>query len=1016
MSSSTFVFTLFLLLMSNRINKYIQNTTIRKKTKGQIVPKSWYPVNRAGFTKSIHKQFSDYTLTEADIQSGNLDQTASTKSGNIELKDYQLFVRDYMQSSSPSRGLLIYHSVGTGKSCTSIAATELLLNNREVTVMLPASIRTNYIQQIQKCGHDYYTTQQYWKFMTMDDLKVRQDDGRLDLSILEGVISPKVLKKNKGLWYAVQSTSQNTKDRSPNFNQQSPKAQKQIQRQIQDIIENKYNFLHYNAGVALKRNIEELKKKANGGNPFDNQVIIIDEVHNFITTVYNTESKDANTSSTSDDPDKQKQAKVLYQLLFDAKNCKIMALSGTPIKNNVFEVALLLNLLRGYMTVYSLTTQSNLDNQGIVDRIEKRLKKHPHVMEYQMNLLKNRVEVRLTPFNFITTTANTNISDSRKISYSGDGLTDEQILQDLLRILNMVINTGSNSKLNSGLRFSDNIKEGKFTALPADPEVFNKLFVDSENQKVMNPQMLSRRILGLVSHRDINKNNPDFPRVKNHQVFVDLSPHQTSNYIDLRHRELKLEKSNRFKQSTGAGGNQPSYYKSLTRKTSIFSFPDDIVRPYKSQKQTFLKEIQSNSNSNSNSNSDSKNGDSNGDSNGSNTSTIVVTKRMTEQQYQKALTRAVEKVVKKADIYLVKDLYKYSPKMATMVSKINETPGNVLIYSQFRNTEGIELVREVLNAHGWAELKVQREAGSYKLNIRKEDYHKPKYAEFIGDKDISEILIAIFNNQWTHDSIPDQIRRKLPKLGGLDNLHGSVVKAMLITQSGAEGIDLKNVRQVHILEPFWNQVRIDQVIGRGARMGSHSALPSSERTVDTYLYISKFAKKDLQTNDSKVKNMDDGKTVDQMILEGAEQKAKINNQMLDLMKSASVDCHLFKANHPGIQCYSFPVDLNDSTVTTYADIDKNDLNTMIKEMHKQTVLKIEKEVTIKGVKYLLTDESGLQNVRRSVDTGEKLIGQLFNKDIYLKHRDLEEAFSGILLKTKEGKIIFRAKKGARSRS
>ena len=41
---------------------------------------------------------------------------------------------------------------------------------------------------------------------------------------------------------------------------------------------------------------------------------------------------------------------------------------------------------------------------------------------------------------------------------------------------------------------------------------------------------------------------------------------------------------------------------------------------------------------------------------------------------------------------------------------------------------------------------------------------------------------------------------------------------MIISSAGAEGISLKCVRQVHILEPYWNYVRLDQVLGRAIRM------------------------------------------------------------------------------------------------------------------------------------------------------------------------------------------------------
>ena len=63
----------------------------------------------------------------------------------------------------------------------------------------------------------------------------------------------------------------------------------------------------------------------------------------------------------------------------------------------------------------------------------------------------------------------------------------------------------------------------------------------------------------------------------------------------------------------------------------------------------------------------------------------------------------------------------------------------------------------------------------------------------------------------------------------------------MITSSGAEGITLKNTRYVHIMEPYWHPVRIEQVIGRARRICSHNELPESERNVKVYIYLMSFA-------------------------------------------------------------------------------------------------------------------------------------------------------------------------------
>ena len=58
-----------------------------------------------------------------------------------------------------------------------------------------------------------------------------------------------------------------------------------------------------------------------------------------------------------------------------------------------------------------------------------------------------------------------------------------------------------------------------------------------------------------------------------------------------------------------------------------------------------------------------------------------------------------------------------------------------------------------------------------------------------------------------------------------DNVHGEKLKVVLVSQAGSEGLDFKNIRQVHILDPWYNMSRIEQIIGRAVRNCSHKLLP-----------------------------------------------------------------------------------------------------------------------------------------------------------------------------------------------
>ena len=54
-----------------------------------------------------------------------------------------------------------------------------------------------------------------------------------------------------------------------------------------------------------------------------------------------------------------------------------------------------------------------------------------------------------------------------------------------------------------------------------------------------------------------------------------------------------------------------------------------------------------------------------------------------------------------------------------------------------------------------------------------------------------------------------------------NNTNGEKIKVVIISKAGSEGLDFKNIRQIHILEPWYNINRIDQIIGRGVRNLDH---------------------------------------------------------------------------------------------------------------------------------------------------------------------------------------------------
>jgi hypothetical protein len=133
----------------------------------------------------------------------------------------------------------------------------------------------------------------------------------------------------------------------------------------------------------------------------------------------------------------------------------------------------------------------------------------------------------------------------------------------------------------------------------------------------------------------------------------------------------------------------------------------------------------------------------------------------------------------------------------------------------------------------------------------------------------------------------------------------------MITGAGAEGLSLRSVRTVHILEPYWNKVRTDQVKGRAVRICSHSDLPYNtdpalnERTVEIFSYLSSFSPDMIKDRkiDTTLLIQDDGKTTDEHVHSINVVKDTISTDFIGAMKSAAVDCILNLPENDSIQCF-----------------------------------------------------------------------------------------------------------------
>ncbi len=398
----------------------------------------------------------------------------------------------------------------------------------------------------------------------------------------------------------------------------------------------------------------------------------------------------------------------------------------------------------------------------------------------------------------------------------------------------------------------------KIPLFPIDDngEVFKNYFVKENTEKgdqLKNETVFKRRLLGLVSY--YRPPNDNFPKVIHNDFYrVEMSSYQSQIYEILRAKE-RLSERGGGKQSKSV----KSTFRVFSRQASNFVFPESVLRPYPDPK-FVVSIVKKNNNDKVNFTKllEMENKANNGN---------------LALEYKKRIDNAIQQLVENGNIYFKSGengLDKLSPKMRVLLENVNKSPGLVFIYSNFRTLEGVEIFSKILDFNGYE-----------KYNPMSKNNKKPKYAIYSGiedEKDRKETL-KIFTSS--------------------DNKTGDLIKIILATSAGAEGLDLKNIRQIHILEPYWNQIRIEQVIGRGVRRNSHIDLPLEDRNVEIFRYFSVLSKKNSMLTKDKL-------STDEHIEQISIKKQVIVSEILQNLKEISFDCFLNGSGQKEkYSCYSF---------------------------------------------------------------------------------------------------------------
>jgi hypothetical protein len=316
-------------------------------------------------------------------------------------------------------------------------------------------------------------------------------------------------------------------------------------------------------------------------NLFDHSIIIIDEAHNFISRIVNKIGKEkdilVDTRGEKEHLPKALSLK-LYEYLLNAKDARIVLLTGTPIINYPNEIGVLFNILRGYIKTWEiqLDTTNIANNKKINKETLQTMLMRDKILDYMdYSPTSGKLYVTRNPLGF---------KNKTKESSGYLGVTSEKRAEDIkgkmVLDVDMVSDDDFERKLIGFLKRNDinvipnGVRIHNYKALPDKLDLFMSRFIDPATKNLKNIDSFKRRIVGLTSYFRSAQEDllPKYEKTPDyyHIVKVPMSNYQFKVYEAARKEERKMEKSSSSKGKQ-AGFDKDGIYKEPSSTYRIFS-------------------------------------------------------------------------------------------------------------------------------------------------------------------------------------------------------------------------------------------------------------------------------------------------------------------------------------------------------------------------------------------------------------------------------------------------------------
>ena len=195
---------------------------------------------------------------------------------------------------------------------------------------------------------------------------------------------------------------------------------------------------------------------------------------------------------------------------------------------------------------------------------------------------------------------------------------------------------------------------------------------------------------------------------------------------------------------------------------------------------------------------------------------------------------------------------------------IKNTNGIILIYSNFLHA-GLIPTAIALEHLGFSRYGTNNILDDNPDIMKSTEFSKKNYCiltsegDFMGNTNISK-LINVINDP--------------------SNINGDKIKVILISPVAGEGLNIYNVREIHLLNMWYHFNKTEQIIGRGIRNCSHKNLPIELRNVTVFMHcaINNFERETADVNAYRI----------------AARKLYQSEVINNLIRNNSIDCNLFK--------------------------------------------------------------------------------------------------------------------------